>query len=170
MSEPERLGQQYSRAFETFVEGSGDLVGLIAYALYKQNLREVAAAGRQVPPAIERRPTQTESSAYRGDAERLLQTFAAQAVKEATPGIVAEGVGSAVGAARGDLEKLIRQRTSIGAAIWTNLVAWVITLAITVLIVTAFYLPNWQASLVDRLRAVYPPNGGTGAAVPPRDH
>ena len=69
--QPEALSS-HSRAFETFVDGQDDLIGLIAYALYKQNLREVALSGRLLPIASTRVPTPTEVSTYQGDAERRL--------------------------------------------------------------------------------------------------
>jgi hypothetical protein len=99
-------------------------------------------------------PTPTEVSAYRGDAERRLQTFAANAVDIATPEIVERGVGSAIDAAKVELVEVINRRTSTRTAIATNLAAWVITLAVTVLLLVTIYLPNWQASLIEHLKDV----------------
>jgi hypothetical protein len=145
----------HSRAFETFVSGQDDLIGLIAYALYKQNLREVAQSGRPLPLAAARVPTPTEVSAYRGDAERKLQTFAANVVDVATPDIVERGVGIAIDAAKVELVEVINRRTSAKTAIVTNLAAWVITLAITVLLLVTIYLPNWQAGLIEHLKDIH---------------
>lgn len=145
-------------------------MGLLAYALYKQTVRESVASGR--PPLLpaQRHPAPTERAAYRGDAERRLQNFAAAATDEATPEIIARGVGVAVDAARIDLIATINRRTSVWTAIGVNLAAWIITLAITVLLLVAIYLPNWQAALLEHVKAVQTPSppSGQGSATPSR--
>lgn len=157
---------QYSRAFETFVQDRDDLIGLIAYALYKQNMREMAASGRPPLPPPLRVPTPTETDAYRGDAERRLQNFAAEATREATPDIIEHGVTAAINAAAVELTSVINRRTSLRAAIAANLVAWIVTAAITIVVIATIYLPNWQADLVERLRQTQltaPPSNTTPA-------
>lgn len=144
--------QGYSRAFETFVEDPHDLIGLIAYALYKQAVREAMRANRPVLPPGHRHPTATELAAYRGDAEQRLQTFGASLVEEATPDIMEQGAARAIRAASADIVATVNRRTSFGAALLVNLTAWVITLAVTALLVLTIYLPNWPADLVERLR------------------
>jgi hypothetical protein len=168
LSDPSGRSSSHSRAFETFVRTQDDLIGLIAYALYKQNLREVAISGRPLPLAAARVPTPTEVSAYRGDAERKLQTFAANAVDMATPDIVERGVGTAIDAATLQLTEVINRRTSARVAIATNIAAWVITLAITVLLLVTVYLPDWQADLIEHLKDVQRQPAPGVAAPPPR--
>lgn len=143
----------HSRAFETFVQDSDDLVGHLAYALYKQAVRERAATGLPVLPSAERRPIDSEIRAYRGDAGRRLQAFADTAIEEARPDILHEGVSAAMVRAEAAIRDEIVRRTSLRAAIAANVIAWLITLAATVLIVFTFYVPNFQADLVARLRA-----------------
>lgn len=75
---------------------------------------------------------------------------------------MARGVGVAVDAARIDLIATINRRTSVWTAIGVNLIAWIITLAITVLLLAAVYFPNWQAALLEHVKAVQtsgPPSG-----------
>lgn len=160
----------YSRAFETLVEDPNDLVGLLAYALYKQTVREAVSVGRPILPPSHRFPAATERAAYRGDAERRLQSFAAAATDEATPDIIARGVGVAVEAAKIELMQTIHRRTHFLSAIGVNLAAWVITLAITVLLLVTVYLPSWQSNLVDRIKAAQPalPAPGQTGSPPPR--
>jgi len=43
---PPAASTSYSRAFETFVQDPDDLVGLLAYALYKRHIREAFLADR----------------------------------------------------------------------------------------------------------------------------
>jgi hypothetical protein len=159
--EPDASGgpeTKYSRAFETLVEDPNDLVGLVAYALYKQTVREAAATGRLTVQPRHRFPTPTERSAYRGNAERRLQSFAAVATQQATPEIMAKGIGSAVEAAKVELLQALERRTSFVNAILSNLVAWIITLAVTVLLIVTIYLPNWQADLLERIKAAQTPS------------
>jgi hypothetical protein len=145
---------EYSRAFGAFVTGPEDLTGLIAYALYKQVIREKAATGI-LTPREHRHPTQTELTNYRNAANGHLQTFAAEVTRAATPQIVAEGVSVAVETAKADIVEAINQRTSFWLAMGTNLAAWVVTLAVTILIIVGIYLPNWQADIIARVQALH---------------
>jgi uncharacterized membrane protein len=158
---------KYSRAFETLVEDPNDLVGLLAYAPYKQTVREAVSVGRPVLPPSHRFPATTERAAYRGDAERRLQSFAAAATDEATPEIIARGVGLAVEAAKIELIQTIHRRTHFMSAIGVNLAAWVITLAVTVLLLVTVYLPSWQSNLIDRIKAAQGPPSASGQTSAP---
>jgi uncharacterized membrane protein len=170
MSSTTAPGPEYSRAFETLVEDPNDLVGLLAYALYKQTIREAVCVGRPVLPPSHRFPATTERAAYRGDAERRLQSFAAAATDEATPDIIARGVGLAVEAAKIELIQTVYRRTHFLSAIGVNLAAWVITLAITVLLLVTVYLPSWQSNLVDRIKAAQAPPPAPGQTSAPLPH
>jgi hypothetical protein len=152
---PTRPVDSYSRAFERYVNDGDDLVGLLAYALYKQGVREAAMAGQPVQPSAARNPTSTEITAYRGDAERRLQLFAASAVDEARPELLQDGVVLSIDKAKSDLLVAITQRTSMRAAVLASIIGWAITLGLTVLILVTIYLPNWQADLIERLRAIH---------------
>lgn len=158
---------EYSRAFEVFVSSEpneDDVVGLLAYALYKQALREAVTQGRPHLLAPQRTPSPTERDAYRGAAERLLQRFAQASVDAARPEMLQSGFDVELRRAEGEIKQLVQARTTVWAAIGTNLVAWVITLAVTVLVVNFFYLPNWQERLVPRPTSATPaiPVDGTG--------
>ena len=63
--------EAYSRAFETLVQGPDeDIVGLLAYSLFKASIRERVRGGQDVPRHL-RNPTTAETDAYRGQAERI---------------------------------------------------------------------------------------------------
>lgn len=128
-------------------------------------MRETAKRGSLIPQSTHRFPTATERSAYRGDAERRLQSFAVVVTEQATPRIMTQGVGLAVEAAKIELIQALNRRTSFSSAIVSNLAAWVITLAVTVLLLVTVYLPNWQADLIARIRAAQTPTAMT--AQPP---
>jgi hypothetical protein len=146
----------HSTAFESFVGANDDLTGLVAYALYKQVIREKAAAGITTPSG-HRQPTPTELDNYRNAAKGHLQRFAAEVTTAATPQIIAEALGTSIETAQVEVVKAIHRRTSFWSAIGTNLAAWVITLAITVLLLIGVYLPNWQSHLIEAIRAAQPP-------------
>ena len=79
-------GGAHSRAFEALTEGDyDDVVGLLAYALYKKAIWEAVANGTRPTPGPNRNPQTTEVQAYRSAAERRLQKFAAQAVMMPVP-------------------------------------------------------------------------------------
>lgn len=163
------LPPPFSKAFENMVQGADDTVGLLAYALFKQAIREDAARGISTSGAI-RDPSPTTVEVFRNSARRRLEEFAGKAIQEATPDLQQSGVSNAISTLSLNLDTVqanlmahMDRRTNWAGAILTNLAAWVITLAVTVLIVTAFYLPNWQAGMVDAVkRAITPPASQTG--------
>ncbi|WP_349601241.1 hypothetical protein [Azospirillum argentinense] len=157
-------GQSFSKAFDNMVQGSDDTVGLLAYALFKQAIREDAARGVRTNGAT-RDPTATMVEVFRSSAKRRLEEFANKAIVEATPDLQQSGFSNAVTALTQNLDAVqanlmthVEQRTNWKSAIGTNLVAWVITLAVTVLILNAIYLPIWQADLIERFKTLYAPS------------
>jgi len=141
LSEP-NAPDPYSKAFETLVsEPDEDIVGLLAYSLFKASIRERAQAGQDVRGPL-RNPTKTEAAAYRGQAERILETYAAQAIEDARPGIVA----TAQSAAKTEIIAEIRRRTGWWPTIVAGMVVWVVTIILTVGVV--LIAPDWVRGLV----------------------
>lgn len=153
-TEEDSTAAGYSRAFDRMVNGPEDTVGLLAYALFKQAIREDAADGR-ASPGNARNPSPTMVKVFRGNAERMLQEFASRAVEEATPEIRDENTIAAITAVEANLVKRIDARTHWRGAIATNLTAWVITLAVTVLVINMLYLPNWTADIAAEIQKGY---------------
>ena len=143
----------YSRAFDNIVQGSDDTVGLLAYALFKQGIRENAAEGRR-EDATSRNPPATVVRVYRDAAQRILEEFASNAIAEATPEVQQSAILAAVVTAEGSVKAHIDQKTNWKNAILTNLVAWVITIFVTVMVLTAYALPNIQQDMLNTLREV----------------
>tara|TARA_B100000965_G_scaffold403157_1_gene430649 strand:+ start:4352 stop:4885 length:534 start_codon:yes stop_codon:yes gene_type:complete len=151
----------HSRTFERLVESSDDLVGLIAYAIYKQALREAAQRGDSVRPKIDRNPTDTERTAYRDAAQKMLERFGTSVINEAREDFMADSlaaidqrvsdIASYVKAAASENEAkvvaTVRHRTSFGMAIMVNIAGWFATLAITALIVFAVAAPGLREAL-----------------------
>lgn len=109
MSEPSDT-EPYSRAFETLIrEPDEDIVGLLAYAFFKASIRERAQSGQDIPRHL-RNPTQADTQAYRGRAERILEQYAAKAIEDAEPSITAAAHGSA----KDEIIAEVRSRTGFG--------------------------------------------------------
>lgn len=61
VSEP-KPAEPHSKAFETLVQEPDDVVGYLAYALYKEGIRERVRAGQDVPRYL-RNPTKPDTEA-----------------------------------------------------------------------------------------------------------
>lgn len=137
----------YSRAFETLVREPEDIVGLLAYSLFKASIRERVRGGQEVPRHL-RNPTAAETDAYRGQAERILERYAEGVIAEAEPGITA----AARGTAKDEIIAEVRNRTRAWPAIGYGVVAWFISIVITVVVVLAS--PGWVRDLVNHVTPV----------------
>ena len=137
----------YSRAFETLVREPEDIVGLLAYSLFKASIRERVRGGQEVPQHL-RNPTAAETDAYRGQAERILERYAEGVIAEAEPGITA----AARGTAKDEIITEVRNRTRAWPAIGYGVVAWFISIVITVVVVLAS--PGWVRDLVNHVTPV----------------
>jgi hypothetical protein len=133
--------RSYSRAFDNIVQDEDDIVGLLAYALYKRAIREEAQTGRH-SNGDTRNPSRTVVETYRQAAERTLSEVINSSLEAARPELQASAALDAVEAARANLSEHISRRTGFGQAISTNIVAWALTLVITVLILLAFNRPD----------------------------
>jgi hypothetical protein len=145
---------QFSRAFENLVQSSDDTVGLLAYALYKQGIREEVKNG-QTNHGPHRNPPPSTIDVYRQSAERRLQEFAAAAIDQARPQIVDARTIAALDEVKIEIVSCVNARTSTRSAIATNLIAWVISMALTILIITFIYLPNFLTDLADKAKVIY---------------
>lgn len=139
----------YSRAFENFVASEGDeedVVGLVAYALFKQAIREEAASGAVVAGDA-RNPSTTTVKTYRAAAEQLLTGIVDRALDAATPDIQQSAVLTAIEGAAGQIKAHVTDRTEFGSALLTNLLAWAITLAIATLILILAARPSVEQTV-----------------------
>lgn len=144
----------HSRAFDALTLGDPeDVVGLLAYALYKKSIREAAASTRDPLPGRHRNPQRTEVEAYRHAAERILQAFADQAIADAAPELLENAVLAAISSAKteiitgvrteaGTVVKTVNSRTGRWGAFTLNVGAWLFSLFLTWLIVTTANIPN----------------------------
>jgi hypothetical protein len=142
----------YSKAFENFVStegGNDDVVGLVAYALYKQGIREETLRSGQPPSPIQRDPSQTMVKTYRAAAEQSLTKIVQIAIEESTPDIQRSSVLSALSAAVVEIKGHMTSRTEFGYALLTNIFAWIITLAAATLILILAGRPAVEETLAN---------------------
>jgi hypothetical protein len=141
----------YSRAFERLVQSDADLPGLLSYALYKQAIREAALHGRSPQGLDHRDLTPTEITVYRAMANDRLTALANSVIKQATPKIAETALRAEIGRLQDSLTQTIEHATSWRAAISINLVAWLLSIAITFLIAVAG-LPTWTLALITKIK------------------
>ena len=143
--------EPYSRAFENLVKSSGDdddVVGLVAYALFKKSIREDSKAGIAAT-GDKRNPSETTVKTYRAAAEQLLTEVVGRAIDEATPEIQQSTILAAVEAAESKLECHITKRTDFFTALIANVAAWAITLAIAAVILFLAARPSIEQAIAE---------------------
>lgn len=144
-------GARYSRAFDNLVETPDDTVGLLAYTLFKQAIREDAVKGVHIGGGV-RDPSTTTVQVYRASADMRLRDFAANAVDAAREDILNENTISAIRQAASEINQNIDRNTGIRAAVTANIIAWIFTILLTYAVATQIYMPNWQAGMVDQIK------------------
>lgn len=118
-----------------------DVIGLVAYALYKKMIREDVIEGVRIAGKA-KNPSDATVEFYRNSAQQVLQTFAANAIDEAAPEIQQSALLDRVETMGSELQQHITKSTGTGRAIWTNIVGWAVTIAFTVLALIAVRLPD----------------------------
>ena len=137
-------------------------MGLVAYALFKQAIREEAASGAALG-GDSRNPSATTVKTYRAAAEQLLTGIVANAIDEATPDIQQSAVLAAIEGATGHIKAHVTDRTGFGSALLTNIIAWVLTLAIATLVLLLAARPSVEQTVVKAAERVRPPAVSTEA-------
>ncbi len=140
--------RSYSRAFENLVAEPNDVVGLLAYALYKQHVREEFSQGIHTEGRL-RNPTQTTIDMFRSSAESRLNQFAADAIDEARDEIQQSAILNTLESSVSEISQHISRSTGSVRAIWTNFIAWLLTIAVTVLLLLFFAVTGAQQLMIE---------------------
>ena len=159
-------GAEFSRAFDLLVTDPDDVVGLLAYARYKQSIREAAQRGVATDSAARNLPPAT-INAFRSSAERLITQIVEESIENATPGILNSELTSRIAEVQGDLQSRIsgtetkiishvNGRTSFFSAFWPSLSAWFVTLLIAVSILFVSNKPSLDKTAVQAIERVKP--------------
>lgn len=95
--DPQTAGAIRSSVYDDMVQHEADLVGMIAYALYKSSKKEWLAAGaaEAARPHYHTMMIPTHISVFRARAQRMMSEFAESVVEDAADGIAAEALQSA---------------------------------------------------------------------------
>ncbi len=101
--------------------------------------------------SAQRSPVATEIAAFRGAADSKLSIFAASILDESRAEIVNTAIRTDIGAMEGRLRTELRSATSWRNAIVINLLAWLLSIAITFLIAVAG-VPGWIITLLAKLK------------------
>lgn len=141
----------YSRAFEAFVDGENDLLGMLAYALYKKAIQEARRAGRPAQPSEHRFPSDAEKAAYKSFAQGMLDTFAGSTLQQAQENILDRGIRPDLQTLKREITAHIDSRTDWKSAFQINILAWLASLAITALIALVATAPSWLGPLRQKL-------------------
>lgn len=156
----------HSRAFENMVEGPNDIVGLLAYALFKQNIREEARQGVKTDGSL-RNPSDVTVGLFRSSAEQQLNAFASAAIDQATPEIRESAILSAIWKLEANLKTHVTSRTGIGGAIWSNVIAWVVTIVLSTAIVVGLAVSRVGDRMMERFSDLLAPANAVVPADPP---
>lgn len=146
------MTEQYNRTYERLVNDPNDLVGLLAYALYKQSKRDWLTRYKQKDSSG---PSLSEMQAYaehfgdddlrrfRDEAQTTLYEFAQTFLEDRLPSIKNDIVKAEITPLLADLEETVKSRTSFKSALEANLAASLIITGVTaILIVSVLWLPD----------------------------
>lgn len=148
-------GAAYSRAFECLVQDANDTVGLLAYALFKQSIRETAQNGGYIRP-LPRDLSLTEITTYRHAAESIIGTAVERTLTQNLPEIQQSAAIETVKAEAASVRAHVDSRTGFGMALLTNIVAWTVTLAITVLVIWLSGAPDLSKLIAGKEQQAVP--------------
>jgi len=162
--------KQHSLAFEQLVQSSDDIVGLIAYAKFKQSIREGAINGN-VPDPAARDLTPVMVNVLRSAAEQMIAQVVNDGIAAATPDIQGTAAVAAIDATRQEIlaafgsnhtdtlraikeettgvEQHVTKRTGFWVTFGINIAAWFVSVVIIVIIVLSRGGPSLEDTLLD---------------------
>jgi hypothetical protein len=139
------MTKEYSKAFERLVNtddaSDDDIVGLLAYATYKRDKRDYALSEETSEEDLKahyKLLTPGVIEQYRANAFRRLEIYGEQVVLSAEPEIQERTRIEAIAAAKSDIIATVKNSTTWWQSIAFNVIAWLISLAITFLVATSF--------------------------------
>ena len=162
--DPAQAAHIHSKAFENLVSGPDDIVGLLAYAKFKQSVHEAACAGN-IMDRPSRNLTPAMVDVLRSAAEQMLGQVVDDGIQAAAPDIEKSALRTEMEAQFTDVTATIRseraaitdhvdRRTSFLTSFLTNLAAWVVTLILAVVIVYLFNRPSPEQTIINHTKPV----------------
>ncbi|WP_375459544.1 hypothetical protein [uncultured Enterovirga sp.] len=145
--------RSFSTAFDKLVRtdasGDEDIIGLLAYAIYKRDKRDLAVSGALDETHLrQHHKTLTPGlvEQYRDGALRRLEIFSSAVLARAEPDIREAARVEAVERARDDIISVVRTSTTWWVSILWNVIAWLISLAIVFLVTVGTGKVSFQIS------------------------
>lgn len=123
-----------SQAFAKLVDSENDIVGLLAYALFKRGIREEAQRGVAVGITA-RDPAPTVIATYRHAADSIIADIVEKTLNDNISELQQSAMITALETAQAGLESKIITRTSFGLAVLAGVVAWSLSLILTVMLI-----------------------------------
>lgn len=137
--------RQYSRVYDHLVEGEDDVIGLIAYALYKQDKRDWFISWKrahdaeptpdQVEAFVNGQMTTAQRERYRAGARQVLDSYAFVAVEAEKPLIAQIAVAGRVEAAVAKMERSRRWWRQFPGILIGGIVAAAIVIGVVAVLV-----------------------------------
>jgi hypothetical protein len=163
----------HSKAFENLVNDPEDIVGLLAYAKFKQSVHEAACNGN-IMDRPSRNLTPAMVDVLRSAAEQLIGQVVEDGIQAAAPEIEKSALktameaqftdmGATIKSERANVTDHIDRRTSFLNAFLTNIAAWAVTLLVAVVIVYLFNRPSPEETIIKVAKPVAPANPATQA-------
>ncbi len=145
--------REFSTAFERIVReseaGDEDIIGLLAYAIYKRDKRDLAV-NRSIEQAYLNQHHKVLTPGlieqYREGALRRLEAYSSAVLAQAEPDIREGARVEAVEKARDDVIAVVRSSTTWWLSILWNVVAWLISLTIIFLVTVGTGKVSFQIS------------------------
>jgi hypothetical protein len=125
-------------AYSRLVGSERDIQGFVAFA---QFFAARAAVGESAPASATFALSTAELDVYRKSAFQDLENYRQQAIEVATPDLFEEARDQHLESMRLDLVNEIRRGSDWRVSIATGVAAWLLSIAITVLVVSAVELP-----------------------------
>lgn len=145
-----------SRSLRKLSRDKDDLVGLIAYGLFKYEQSEWAEHTRPSREDVEKHPEtlqDTRIESLRSNAAEKLSNFVSSLEEQWREELYNDIKRDVVGELSAQFESKIKEQlssvlaqlkvsSSLGRAILANLLAWILSLALTIIVIAAFFAPS----------------------------
>lgn len=143
-SDDDHSFKHLNEAYDKLVSDERDVEGMVAFARFYSVRRRISDDGL----AQAYRLTQSEATVFQEASERLINEYKDVIVEDRAPDIVRAAKDARLEGVEKTLVSELRARTGLGSAILANVIAWLITIGVTLLILYATQTPD----LIELLR------------------
>lgn len=138
---------QHSTALEKIAGADpSDIVGLVAYSLYKLQVREEIIQGGRNRGAL-KNPSAYQVSFFRNTAEQMVAGFAANAIDEAKPEIQRSAIMDRLEATEVQIIQHVSNSTGMLRSVSISFLGWCVTVVIMLAVVLLGVFPSLEKRL-----------------------